>query len=215
MNSSELPPADARHIVRRYVHDLNNIANCLQLELSLIEDDIASSPHAGSFRKLGREVAQLEMTIRSLGVRFAEPSACVVSAYDVFQSWRDKVEQSGPVIAVEWELPAATPLINVDFNALLTVLREICLFAGSGERPRALSARLYETDERVVFEIRERFEAQQRTVRDADPEITEWERITAASGGAFQCSCDRDSSQCVTTLSFPKAAAPPTLFQDL
>ena|SRR5688572_18016157 len=214
MNSCELPPADARDIVRRYVHDLNNVANCLHLEFSLLTEEVTDSSLVASLNKVRRQVAQLETVIRSLAVRFTQPSACVVSAYDVFQSWRDKVDQTGNGPAVQWEEPASNPLINVDFNAVLTVLREICLSAGSDGREQPRTAKLYETGDRVVFEIREPGSGEDGVNITDALAVNEWEWIIAASGGEFLCSCDGASSQCITTLSFPKAASPPALFRD-
>jgi|GEM_PF-5616162 len=214
MNSSELPPAGTRHIVRRFVHDLNNAANCLHLELSLLEDDVTDPSVAASLDKMRRQVAQLETTIRSLAVRFAAPSACVVSAGDVFQSWRDKVDRNGDGPAFTWEAPASNLLINVDFNAVLSVLREICLFAGGAEIEPPRTARLYEAGDRVVFEILQPLDAGRPVNLNDALELKEWEHIVAASGGEFQCACDAASSQCVARMSFPKAASPPALFRD-
>jgi hypothetical protein len=211
MNQSELPPAEARRIVRRYVHDLNNIANFLHLEISGLMDECADGPLRGFCRKLDREVTNLDSVIRSLAVRFAESSRCVVAAFDVFQNWRDKVLRSSEAVTLAWEEPVSNSLIDVDFNVLVTALREMASFAAGQSAGKSATGRMCENGDRVLFEIRYPLESD-HAIRPA-PEIAEWERIAGSCGGEFRCSLDGRPAECVLAIAFPKSDSPPALIE--
>lgn len=218
MPPPELPPADARRIVRRCVHDLNNAVNCLHIEVSLLSEDLPDPPFDESFQKVRRQLAYMESAIRSLAVRFSEPTLSLIPAADIFHTWRDKVENAGYQIDVTWEEPATNPLIKTDMHSLLTVLREITLAAGNGDREKSRTARLQPAPGGgAAFELKEKAPSARQTPAatssgsgestaasssSLDPDTErDWSRLATSAGGSLHHR--HENGAAITSITFP------------
>ena len=142
-----------------------------------------------------------ERLVRSLSVRFMEPSLSVAAATDLFHHWRQQLHKLPQGPHIRWDEPACDAAITVDFSGVAAVLCEICLQANStGE----LIAAIAEADGLVIYSVRE--PASKKAHHDMPPEAQqwlEWERLATISGGRLERTYDESAAHTVTSLRFP------------
>ncbi len=213
MNETELAFPEARKIVRRYAHDLSDVANRIHLESSLLIDDITNPEHLASLQKVGDQVTRLGLMIRSLTLRFSQPCLSLTPATDVFEGWRARVGNLTDQLPMVWEEPVSEALLNIDFNAILTVLIEICEFAYRRGQARPIAGGLSESADEVVFQVREtRTAAELERQKEDSQEIVEWRRLVEGAGGRLEAIADVAELRSLVRLSFPRATLSASTF---
>lgn len=204
-NSSALSPLEARRIVRRHVHDLRNIANYVDLEATLLAEDFEGTPARDTLEKVRDQLAHMETVLRALAVRFGEPAIALVAAADVYFKWSSQMKNLRASPNILWSEARSNSAIHIDFNAILAVLREICVLAGRTTASHPITAKMLETADSVTFEIREIPEHLPMNVsQDGSQEVQEWKRIVEISGGELSRKYEPTDKQWVTALTFQK-----------
>ncbi len=199
MNDHKLTPTEAQAVIRRYAHDLRNMLCSMDLGISCLLEE-PESARSEAPQKLLHQLALTEEIVRSLSLRFQEPSCSTAPAADIFESWRrqrDKLWRGAPV---HWEESSCHAAITVDSAAIVTVLSEICLLAHA---PAGLVAGFAERRQVVCFSIRE--PASLQAYRDTTPQKQqwkEWQRLVKLSGGKIVRSYDADAARTVTEVRF-------------
>ena len=206
MTESDLTPSEARAVIRRYVHDLRNMINSMDLEIACLLEDPAADPCGPPLQKIRDQLALTERGVRSLSVRFVEPSLSIAAATDLFHNWQQQIKKLGHGPPVQWQEPDGGAAITVDFRAVVAVLYEICLEANLSADAPPLAAGMTEEPRDVVFFVRE--PASDKKYRDTPLESqqwAEWQRLITISGGHLERVFDAASIQSVTTLRFAKS----------
>lgn len=207
MNESDLPPSEARAVIRRHVHDLRNMIYSMDLEIACLLEDPAARSCVATLQKIRHQLAVTERGLGSLSVRFVEPALGIAAAADLFHNWRQQINKLRQGSPVTWEEPDCGAAITVDFSAVVAVLCEICLEAKSGADTAPLMTGLTEDPREVVFFVRE--PASEESHRDTPPEVqqwAEWERMITISGGQLERTHDSLRAHSVTRLRFPVTA---------
>ena len=204
MSDHDLPPSEARAVIHRHIHDLRNMISCMDLQIHCLVED----PNAGScgplLQKIREQLAITEQGLRSLLMRFTEPSLCIAAAADLFHNWRQQIEKLERSLRIEWVEPACDAAITVDFSAVAVVLYEICREAKSPEGAPPLVAGITDSNGVVEFFIRKK--ASQKAHNETPPETQQWEewqRLITISEGTMERTYDPLSAHSVTTLRFP------------
>jgi len=198
--STSAKPAEANRVIRRYVHDLRNCANYIDLEAVMLLEDL-TGPAADALQRMRGQLVQLEAVIRSLAVRFGEPSVATVAAADVFGKWKHMMESLPHAPPMTWEIKGAQGVVTMDCNAVLAILREIVVRAGRMHSEEAIALKMNLDSGSVDFQVHE-LSSQAETAKIE--EWPEWQRIIAANGGTL--SRQADGAGVVTGASFPSAA---------
>ena len=200
MSNHKLTPSEARAVIRRYVHDLRNMLCSMDLGISCLLEE-PESARCDAPQKLLHQLALTEEIVRSLSVRFQEPSRRTAPAAGILESWHRQHEKLRHGVPVHWEESSCQAAITVDATAVVTVLCEICLHAKSSA---GLLARITQKNHAVCFSISEPATLQEH--QDATPAVQqwrEWERLVQLSGGIIERSYDAFSARTVTELRFP------------
>lgn len=204
MTEPDLPPSEARAVIHRHVHDLRNIITCMDLEIHCLAEDPSALSCVPRLQKIRAQLALAEQGLRSLSVRFVEPSINIAAAADLFHHWRQHVQELGCGLGVRWEEPVCTAAITVDFNAVVAVLTEICLQTKPPAGPRTVVAAIAGEEGSVSFTVRE--PASEESYQETPPETqqwTEWQRMITISGGVLERIYDPVPAHAVMTLRFP------------
>jgi hypothetical protein len=177
----------------------------VDLEATLLSEDVEDPAAKETLEKVRDQLAHMETVLRALAVRFGEPAIALVAVADVYFKWRSQMKNLRASPKMLWEEAASSSAINIDFNAILAVLREICVLAGRLSAGQPIVAKLEEAADSAVFELRETPEHTPVNLsQDGSQEVQEWKRIVEISGGELSRSFVPDSGQWVTRLSFPK-----------
>lgn len=199
MNHHKLTPSETRAVIRRYVHDLRNMLCSMDLGISCLLEE-PESARCDAPQKLLHQLALTEEIVRSLSVRFQEPSRRTAPAAGILESWHRQHEKLRYGVPVHWEESTCQAAITVDSTAIVTVLCEICLRAKS---PAGLVAGVAEQDQSVCFSIREPATLQaHRDHQPAAQQWKEWVRLAKLSGGHIARSYDAVAAATVTALRF-------------
>ena len=199
MNNHQLTPSEAQAVIRRYAHDLRNMLCSMDLGISCLLEE-PESARCEAPQKLLHQLALTEEIVRSLSLRFQEPSRSTAPAADIFESWRRQREKLWHGVPVHWEESSCQAAITVDSTAIVTVLCEICILA---KWPAGLVAGFARTDHAVCFSIRE--PASLQAYRENKPQAQqwkEWQRLVRLSGGKIERSYDALAGRTVTALRF-------------
>jgi len=206
MSEHDITQSGARAVIRRHVHDLRNMINCMDLEIHCLVDDPAALSCVPALEKIRNQLALMEQGLLSLSVTFVEPSMNIAAATDLFHNWRQHVEELNRGPRIRWEEPFCTAAITVDFTAVVAVLTEICLEANPQAGPQTLVAAIADETGSVTFAVRE--PTTEQTYHETRPETqqwTEWQRLITISGGTMERTYDPLTAHSVTTLRFPSA----------
>jgi len=200
MSDHDLTPPEARAIVRRYAHDLRNMINCMDLEITcLLEEAPAARPEL-PIRKIREQLALTERLVYGISVRFREPSSHPAAATDIFYNWKQQLHKLGQGALFEWPEPQCTAAITVDFAAVIAILVEICLQVRIPAESSLPVAALHTEADRVIFSVKE--PALESNYPTDAQQWQEWERLATISGGRLE----RDGGEFAartTRLSFP------------
>ena len=210
MSQNDLSPNEARATVRRHAHDLRNMINCMDLEITCLLEEpepSAAATHA-ALRQMRDQLALTERTIFSLSVRFREPSLHPAAAADIFYNWKQQVHKLGQSGRFHWPEPVCTAAITVDFTAIIAVLVEICLYVKAPAGTPPATAALETGEDGVVYSVHEPA-ADMRFPLDAQ-QWNEWQRLTKISGGRLESTGEEDDNGPRTTrLIFPATPSTP------
>lgn len=197
--SSSHDPRVAR-IVRRHVHDVRNYINSLDLEATLLEEELTDSEALEGVRRMRSQLRQLDASVGALSFKFAEPRPTTITAFDLFMMWKSQVTESQDESrAVEWQAPAESQLINVDPSGITSVLRELVLGAWNRSPGAVLKAAVKTSSTEVTAELREKLSRNSL----AEEIVRECEHVVAVNGGRVGYTSLPDAAEAVTTLTFP------------
>ncbi len=198
-------PDDATRISRiinQHVHDVRNSINCLSLLAGMV-DDLASDPAMTTPLAMMRaDLNQLEATVNSLQVKFAEPEPSTITADDLMQLWKKQLAAlEHATRQIEWSPPTVPGTLTVDVNAILSVLRELVVAAWCRNGGAILKLAVRTTGMSVVAEVSEPQPRKPPSAHDID----EARRLVEMNGGTLDVSEDTVSEKRIVALKFPVA----------
>ncbi|MDB6073184.1 MAG: hypothetical protein JWO89_824 [Verrucomicrobiaceae bacterium] len=182
-------------IVRKHAHDVRNYINSLDLECSFLEELLTDPDAVDTARRMRVQLRQLELVVKSLSVKFAEPRPLAVTASDLLQLWKHQVEALDDKGIIEWSAPAHAVTLTIDSAAIVLVLREQVMEAWA--RNRAVKAAVRTTANEVIAELV--WPSPPGAISDLD----EHRRLVEASGGKMERSHDDVSGVWQISLTFP------------
>ena len=184
--------------MRKHAHDVRNYVNCLDLEASFLEELVTDPEAVATVQRMRSQLRQLDLVVKSLSVKFAEPRPVTITAADLLQLWQHQVSAFGPSGSIAWLAPTELQLVTLDPAVTVIVLRELIMEAAT--RCRALKAGVRTSADEVTAYIEEA-----DTVVPSD-ELGEHLLLVAANGGRLHRAHDVVAGIWVTSLSFPVVA---------
>jgi len=189
-----------QRLVHRHAHDVRNQLNNLELDVMLTEELTGDPATLDCLARLRKHLAVLELHVKSLLVKFAEPEPIVVRAEDLLQLWRRQIAPlQGAGREIEWVFASRPASLRVDARAVVAALTELTRAAWSRAGGRALTAVLAVTDVTASVALREPGQG----VALAPDLISELDRLVTANNGSFEHEPAGDATGWVTTLTFP------------
>jgi hypothetical protein len=198
--AQEASPKRTLRLVNRHAHDVRNQLNCLELELMLLGELTNDAPTLDCVERLRAHVATLEMNVKSLVVKFAEPNPILVAAEDLLRLWQGQTAPLlGPGRDLEWVMASLPADLRLDARAVVAGLTELTLAAWSRARGRRLTAVLAVTETEARVSLRE----PGQSVALAPELVWELARLVTANHGRLEHAPAENAQDWVTTLTFP------------
>jgi hypothetical protein len=196
----EESPTRTLRLVYRHAHDVRNQLNCLELDLMLMGELTTDPATLDCVARLRTHLATLEMQVKSLVVKFAEPGPIAMGAEDLLHLWKGQAAPlQRPGREIKWVFASQTASLRLDARAVVAGLTELTLAAWSRAGGRPLTAALTVTDATASVTLHE----PGQTTALAPDFVWELERLVTANNGRLEHEPARDASGWVTTLTFP------------
>ncbi len=149
-------PQRIQKIVHQHVHDARNSINCLQLEFVWLEH-LANEPEiAATVTRMRVELAELEAALEFLQVKFSNPKFSIITVEEFMELWKARIaplESAAHLIA--WSPMVSSAILNLDADAILSVLREIIKKAWQCAEGKILKAGIEIEEDRIMITVRE------------------------------------------------------------
>jgi hypothetical protein len=187
--SSTRPSDPYLPLVRRHAHDVRNGLNGFEIETSLLEVIHADSRTQDCIRRMRNQGNIIELALRFLLNRFAEPQIEAFPAVDVFNLWKSRGTRLSNFDLVTWVSEAEDALISVDASMVADLLCEGISYA----RGTSIEASVMRDGAEVRFQIRQRSESDQANLTAVN-EWPEMEGIVQRNGGRHEVVTEPDGS---------------------
>jgi hypothetical protein len=199
MTSSSPQDSRVNAIMRKHAHDVRNYVNCLDLDASFLEELVADPEAVTTVQRMRGQLRQLDLVVKSLSVKFAEPRPVTITAADLLQLWQHQVTVfDGSSGSIAWLAPTELKVVTLDPGVIVIVLRELTMEAAT--RCRSVKAGVRTSADEVTAYIEE---AGKGVPSD---ELGERLLLVAANGGRLHRAHDVVAGIWVTSLSFPVVA---------
>jgi len=187
-------------LVYRHAHDVRNQLNCLELDLMLMGELTTDPATLDCVARLRTHLAALEMQVKALVVKFAEPEPIAVGAADLLHLWKGQAAPlQRPGRELKWVFASLPASLRLDARAIVSGLTELTLAAWSRAGGRPLTAALTVTEATASVTLHEPGQ-----VVGLTPDlISELGRLVTANNGSLEHEPAQDAPGWVTTLTFP------------
>jgi hypothetical protein len=188
-------------LIRRHAHDVRNGLNGFEIEASLLEVIHGDDKTHACLHRMRNQGAAIELALRFLLNRFAEPQLELVPAVDVFHLWRSRAKRLAHFETIHWSGEVGDALVSVDAGMVADALCEGLSYTRGSSIGASVGAR---SDE-VVFEIRQTPDSSGKTLAA----VSEWpllDRLVAQNGGLHEVASDPEGAL-VRLFRFPRGTS--------
>lgn len=145
--------SDIGVLIKRHSHDVRNVLNGMELELTLL-DEAGSHPDArAAIGKLRDANSELGRLVQRLAATFSDEPPGPLPALQVAERWQADARFVLPDTALEWKLELAEESIWAEASLLRSVLQEMLALAPRLAGRGALRIHCHHTMDKVLFEI--------------------------------------------------------------
>ena len=185
--------------MRKHAHDVRNYVNCLDLDATFLEELVTDPEAVATVQRMRGQLRQLDLVVKSLSIKFAEPRPVTITAADLLQLWQHQVTVfDGLSGLIAWLAPAELKVVTLDPSAIVIVLRELTMEAAT--RCRSVKAGVSTSANEVTAYIEE------AGTGVPTEGLDEHVKLVAANGGQLHRAHDTFTGIWVTSLSFPVLA---------
>ena len=142
-SDSAYPLKDIAVLVKRHNHDVRNVLNGMQAELSLLEHSHQDPETRSAIQRLRQVSSEIEWLMRGLGYKFGQECPTAVPALQIAERWNVDSRHLTHAVAIEWSTTFTQELVEVEPGLIRTLLFELLEIATRlyGRKPLRLVAR--------------------------------------------------------------------------
>ena len=144
---------DIAVLIKRHSHDVRNVLNGMELELTLLEETNASPAARDAIERLRDAGTELGRLVRDLSAAYSLEPAASLPAIQIAELWQADAHRIASGTTLNWTMRLASENVSAEAGLLRCILKEMVTAAIrlAGKRPLQIDCRC--EDGRVVFEI--------------------------------------------------------------
>ncbi|MBI1840538.1 MAG: HAMP domain-containing histidine kinase [Verrucomicrobia bacterium] len=145
---------DIGMVIKRHTHDVRNVLNGMELELTLLSDGATADPATRAavkrLRKAGAEIGQL---MQGLSSKCVMESPGVIPAVQIAERWNADARDVTSRIPLQWNIQLGEELVCVEAGLIRSLLKEALELAVRIGGRRSLQINCRRDDAHICFEI--------------------------------------------------------------
>lgn len=144
---------DIAVLVKRYSHEVRNVLNGMELELTLLEEGNANPTAREAIERLRDASVEMSRLMQSLSAAYSLESLTSLPAIQVAELWQADARRTASGAALTWNLRLGSEIVSGEAGLLRWVLKETLLLAIrlAGKRSIQIDCRCEEA--RLIFEL--------------------------------------------------------------
>ncbi len=185
--SRQFTEAELGALASRHSHDVRNVLNGMELELTLLDETAPDASVRESVASLRQSLAQTATLVRRLLAKLVPEDRLPLAVADLAEQWRADAAHSHAGSAVEWRLDAGDALLEAEPAALRTILAEMLALGARLGRQQPVTAAARIEAGHAVFSVAPRAPAGEPLRAEESLRLV-WSalgRIAAASHGTL------------------------------
>lgn len=153
MERSPHSPDDVAVMIKRHAHDVRNVLNGMELELTLLGEatiDPSILEAAKRLREAGTEINRL---LQGLSSKYSNESPTIIPAVQVAERWTADARHVASAVPLKWNIDLHHQTVRVDPGLIRSVLRDVLDTAVRIHGKGPLQINCYCDESRALFEI--------------------------------------------------------------
>ena len=139
--------------IKRHTHDVRNVLNGMEMELTLILEAEEDTEKVAAIERMRQEMRCAEAMLRTLSGKFVVEAKAVMCVSDVAEQWRSDARSLLPARSVTWNLKGGTSQMEAESGLLRALLSELLLLSARKHPRAALEAWCRADDRQVTFSV--------------------------------------------------------------
>jgi signal transduction histidine kinase len=153
MDTPSSPFNDIAAVIKRHVHDVRNALNGMELELTLLAEDISGQAARDAVKRLREAGAEIGRLMQGLSSKYAIESPCVIPAIQIVERWNADARHMASDVRLQWNVQLGGEAVCVEAGLIRSLLKDALEMAVriSGRRSLQINCRC--DGEHICFEI--------------------------------------------------------------
>lgn len=155
MQPPNLPPVcDLNLVVKRHTHDVRNVLNGIEIELTLLDESHAGDPVLKqAFIRMRQTVTELNKLVRGLAAKFGTDTPKEVAALQIAERWRNDSRLMNEEGYLDWDIHLGNETVWLDPSLIRSLLSEGLEMLVRSNPGRPTRVRCWTSAGMVVYQV--------------------------------------------------------------
>lgn len=152
-HSRQLSPPELTSLVRIHTHDVHNLLNSIDLELTLLGETTEDQETRDIVARLRQSITKTELLTRGLSTKLIEESTMIFSATDFVEQLKADATASSLDLCLEWSVAVDGMVLQICPRMMRSVLLDVLQFACLLNRRRMLNVAVFTSNEEIKIQL--------------------------------------------------------------
>lgn len=152
-HSPQLSPPELTSLVRKHTHDVHNLLNNIDLELTLLGETTEDQETRDMVARLRQSITRTELLTRGFSTKLVEEPIMDFSTTDLVQQLKSDATASGLAVCIEWSVAVDGMMLQIRPRMMRSVLLDVIQFACLLNRRRMLNVAVFTSKEEVQIQL--------------------------------------------------------------
>jgi hypothetical protein len=139
--------------IKRHTHDVRNVLNGMEMELTLILEAKDDTDQLAAVQRMRQEMRCAEALLRTLAGKFVVETKATICVSDLAEQWMSDARSLLPARAITWNLEAGTSRMEAEIGLLRGLLSDLLLLTARKDPRSSLEAACRVGDAHVIFSV--------------------------------------------------------------